>query len=213
MHQLWKKLTFWMDRKPTKVRFITRLSAYVIDWILGGIFTGLPAVFIYAAVSGKSDMFSNLYVFPSLGYSVYWSYLTGVLCLLFGFIYLIYIPYRKYPGQTLGKRFMKIKIARIDGQPLDLKTLLIRQFVGLILLEGVSTVVATYIRQMLTILTGIYLEYYLTAICSVVTVVSAVLVFNTPSARSIHDYLAKTTVILENDKIVQPSKRKKSKHR
>ena len=77
-------------------------------------------------------------------------------------------------------------------------------------MEGVSTVVATYIRQLLTLLTGIYLEYYITAVCSVITVVSAVIVFNTPSARSIHDYIARTTVILESDNIIVNAPKKKA---
>ena len=74
MRQLWKKLTFWVDRKPSKVNFSTRLIAYALDWAIGGIIAGLPAVAIYGLVTDRSDMFSDLYVFPSLGYSVCWSY-------------------------------------------------------------------------------------------------------------------------------------------
>ena len=44
MRQLWKKLTFWVDRKPSKVNFSTRLIAYALDWAIGGIIAGLPAV-------------------------------------------------------------------------------------------------------------------------------------------------------------------------
>ena len=36
MRQLWKKLTFWVDRKPSKVNFSTRLIAYALDWAIGG---------------------------------------------------------------------------------------------------------------------------------------------------------------------------------
>ena len=89
MRKLWKRLTFWIDRKPTKVKFSTRFIAYAIDWVIGGIFSGLPAVLIYAAVTKRSDMFSKLYVFPSLGFPVYWSYLTGCLCLLFSVFYFV----------------------------------------------------------------------------------------------------------------------------
>lgn len=213
MHHLWKKLTAWIDRKPTKVKFSTRVIAYIIDWVIGGIISGLPAVFIYAGVTGRSDMFSDLYVFPALGFSVAWSYLAGCLCVIFGLIYYVYIPYKKYPGQTLGKRWMKLKMIKADGTDIDLKTLLIRQGIGLMLLESGAIVVSTYIRQMLTLLTGIYLEYYIIAVGSFLTIISAVIVFNTPSARSIHDYLAKTRVVLESENFNQISTIQKNKPR
>lgn len=213
MRNLWKKLTSWLDRKPSQVKFSTRLIAYAIDWAIGGVIAGFPAVLLYAAVTKRSDMFSNLYVFPALGYPTYWAYIAGILCIIVAFVYFVYIPYKKYPGQTLGKKWMKIKIMRLDGEPLDLKTLMIRQIGGLMLIEGVSMVVANYLRQMLTLLTGFYVEYYLLAIGSFITVISCILVFNTPSHRAIHDYMAKTRVALENEVYVPKKERIKNKKR
>lgn len=213
MHKLWKKLTRWVDRKPSRVTFVTRVIAYAIDWALGGIICGLPAVAIYGLVTKRSDMFSDLYVFPSLGFSYGWSYLAGFLCFIVALVYLIYIPYKVYPGQTLGKRIMKLKIVRIDGKPLDLKTLVIRHIVGLIILESVAVVVSRYLRQMLTLATGFYFEYYLTAIGAFITMISAIIVYNTPSRRAIHDYLAKTRVALLEEPIQESVKKTKPKHK
>ncbi|MFR7590907.1 MAG: RDD family protein [Longibaculum sp.] len=214
MQKLWKKLTPWLDRKPSQVKFSTRFIAYVIDWAIGGVVAGFPAVLLYAAITKRSDMFSDLYVFPALGYPTYFSYIAGFSCLLVAIIYYVYIPYKKYPGQTLGKKWMKIKIMKMNGDPLDLKTLFIRQICGLMLIEGVSMVVSNYLRQMLTLATGIYLEYYLLAIGSLITVISCVLVFNSPSKRAIHDYMAKTRVALETEEYKPVDNKKiKSKHK
>lgn len=213
MHKLWKKLTRWVDRKPSRVSFLTRVIAYALDWALGGIICGLPAVAIYGLVTKRSDMFSDLYVFPSLGFSYGWSYLAGFLCFLVALIYLIYIPYKIYPGQTLGKRIMKLKIVRIDGKPLDIKTLVIRHIIGLVVLESVAVVVSRYLRQMLTLATGFYFEYYLTAVGAFITMISAIIVYNTPSRRAIHDYLAKTRVALLDEPIQEPVKKAKPKHK
>lgn len=213
MHQLWKKITFWIDRYPSKVPLGKRVCAYVIDWAIGGIITGLPAVFIYAGVTKRTDMFSDLYVFESLGYSSYWAYITGLLCVVMSMIYYVYIPYKKYPGQTLGKKMMHLKIVHNkDYGEVSLKALLLRQVIGLTIIEGSAIVVFTYIEQMLTLITGVYLEYYLGMIGGVITIISGVFVFSTVSHRAIHDYISGTRVVLEDEtRYVKKPKKKKRK--
>ena len=91
---LWAKHTKWLDRNPVKIPVSKRVIAYAIDWAVGGIISGFPAVLFYGGVTGRSDMFSDLYVFPSLGFPTYWSYLAGILCIVVAFVYYIYIPYK-----------------------------------------------------------------------------------------------------------------------
>ena len=145
------KLTSWIDQRNNDVQFNKRFGAYVLDWIIGGIFTGLPAVMMYGAITGKSDMFSDLYVFQALGFEAYWAYLAGALCIVFALFYYVYVPYKIYPGQTLAKKWLNIKIVMEDDSAVTLKALLLRQVVGLFLLESGSLVVCGYIRQMITL--------------------------------------------------------------
>lgn len=197
---IWHKITRWIDRKPVKVPISKRIIAYVIDWAVGGIISGFPAVLIYGAVTDRSDMFSDLYVFPGLKYPMYWSYISGILCIVIAYFYYIYIPYYKYPGQTLAKHWLGIKIVNNeDYSDVSLKTLLIRQGIGLFLLEGSAIVVTDYLRQMLTLASGVYLEYYLEIIGMFITIFSGILVISTDSQRSLHDYLAKTRVVMEDE--------------
>nr|WP_241415992.1 hypothetical protein [Clostridium beijerinckii] len=72
---------------------------------MGGIISGFPAILIYSAVTKKGDMFSNLYVFASLGYSNGWAYLAGGLCFIAALIYYVYIPYKKVPWSDNWKAF------------------------------------------------------------------------------------------------------------
>ena len=116
-----------IDQTTCDVEFSKRFLSYVVDWGLGGIFTGLPAVLTYGAVTGKSDMFSDLYVFQALGFDK--SYVAGI-----GTIYLhcfiIYIPWKVYPCQTLGKAFDGVScILKTDGNAVDLKTPIFVSFV------------------------------------------------------------------------------------
>ncbi|AWK51678.1 RDD family protein [Clostridium beijerinckii] len=198
MHKLWGKITSWVDKKPSNVSISKRLLAYIIDWCLGGIITGFPAVLIYSAVTKKEDMFSNLYVFASLGYSNGWAYLAGSLCFIAALIYYVYIPYKKYNGQTIGKHLVKIKIVKADYSDIDLKTLLIRQIIGLMIIEGAAIVMTSYLIQLLTLVTGFYFEYYLGIAGRILTIASGILVLSTLSHRAIHDYISGTTVVSEN---------------
>ncbi len=189
-----KKLLSWIDITPNDVAYSRRLGAYAIDWAVGGILTGFPAVILYAAVTKRTDYFSDLYVFPSLGYSTMWSYLVFALCLVMFMFYFVYVPSKMHPGQTLGKRIMKIKVTNMDNNQPTPKQWMQRQVIGLLILEGSATIMSTYLREVLTLATGTYFEYSFGYVAVMITMISAVLVFATPSHRSIHDYISKTKV-------------------
>ena len=190
------KLTSWIDQRNNNVEFNKRLGAYILDWIIGGIFTGIPAIFIYGGVTGRSDMFSDLYVFEALGFASYWGYIAGILCVLFALFYYVYVPYKIYPGQTLAKKWLHFKIVMEDDSPVTLKALMIRQVLGLFILESGSLVVCSYIRQIITLFTGVYVDYIWQWIGSIVLIGSAMLAGGTRSHRAVHDYMAKTKVVL-----------------
>ena len=81
MTGLYTKLYAITDHTPCDVDTPKRFGAYILDWVVGGIFTGLPAVLLYSGLSKKQDMFGGLYVFESLGYARSWAFLAGALSL------------------------------------------------------------------------------------------------------------------------------------
>lgn len=190
-----KKIFKWIDQTPNEVNMSSRLYAYLIDWIVGGVLCAFPAVVIYGLITRRSDVFTDLYVFPALGYSQAWSYLGGILCIAAALVYFIYIPYKKFDGQTLGKKIMKIKIVNKDGSRVTLHSLFVRQFVGLIIMESGAVVVGGYLRQMATLALSFDVDSWWQMTGSILIIVSALLMIATLSHRALHDYLAHTKVI------------------
>jgi hypothetical protein len=210
-----------------------RIFAYAIDWVCGGVFISFPAVVVYGAISGGSgEVFPDLYVFGAQGYPLWWAYVCCALSLAMFFIYYVVIPYRVWPGQTLGKRVMGQRIVSVHAAVLassslaaqaaeknaqvessstgaattaapaaptpfaapSLRTLLLRHGVGLLLIEGASTLMTGYLIQCLTLTTSWYWDTILYVIAYSVTLVSAVLVFAVRGQLAIHDRLAGTRV-------------------
>lgn len=194
---LFSKLFGWIDETTNDVPFNKRLGAYLLDWAIGGVFLGLPATLLYGFITKRSDMFSDLYVFPALGFSVCWSYIAGLLCVLFALFYYVYVPWKIYPGQTLGKKWLRIKIVNLDGTDVSLKGLLLRYVVGMFLLESGALVVGSYIRQMITLLLAFNVDYYWQWLGIILFIASAMLAAGTASHRALHDYIGKTKVVLE----------------
>ena len=189
------KITGWLDQTPNATPLGKRLGAYAIDWALGGIFCGFPAVLMYGSITGKSDMFSDLYVFEALGHERYWGILAGLLCILFALVYYVYIPWKVWEGQTLGKRALHLRIEKTDGNKVELRDLLLRQVLGIFLLEGSVFIITGYIRQLVTLTTRFYVDAIWQYIGIAITLLSAILVVYTKSHRALHDYIAGTKVI------------------
>lgn len=205
---IFHKIRNLFDQTPSNVPMNKRFGAYVADWALGGIFCGLPAVFMYGGVTGKSDMFSNLYIFESLGFDRMWGILAGLLCILFALFYYVYVPWKIYPGQTIGKKWAGLRIARVDGRQVGLKELLLRQAFAIFLLEGSMFIISGYIRQTITLITRFYVDVYWQYLAIVITFVSLLMVVYTQSHRAIHDYIAKTKVVLATASIISKKENK-----
>lgn len=173
----------------------SRVYASVIDWLVGGIVSGLPGVLAYAIMTGTSKPLKNLYAFEAAGYSSLTTMIIAMVCLLFGIAYYVLVPWLIFPGQTLGKHWMHLQIVHPDGSPMRLRDYLVRQVIGLIILEGAATATATYLRVMITTGTRFYVDGYFSVFWNVVTLISMGLVFGTKKHLAIHDYLAHTAVV------------------
>jgi len=193
---IFRKLSSKLDHTPNDIPMGKRLGAYFIDWSLGGIISGFPAVLLYGVITGKSDMFSDLYVFEALGFERYWGMIAGILCLLAAILYYIVVPCKIWRGQTLGKHLLGLRIVRKDGKAVRVKELILRQGIAIFLMEGTLFIISTYIRQLLTLVTWVYVDAIWQYIGIAFTLLSVVLAIYTASHRALHDYIGGTKVVL-----------------
>lgn len=167
-----------------------RFLSYIIDWYIGALAAAFPISIIAEKIYGTMLRQDIIYFEEPFGL------IGGILAIFFASLYYVYIPSTKsYKGQTLGKRICKIKIVKEDNSDVDLKTMLIRQLLGIIVIEGSMYTVSSIWHQLVLITTGIEIITPLKYIGIALVGISSLLILFHSDHKAIHDYLAKTKVI------------------
>lgn len=179
-----------------------RILATMIDWLIGGIICNLPAVLAYAYLDKKSSL-TNLYQLEAIGYSRSDILLILFLCIILTFFYFVIIPWKFFPGQTIGKRIMKLKILKQDGKRLTFIDYVTREFVFLNLIEGSAVSTSNFFRVFLTTTTKIYLDDILNIIWFIMTFISATLLFVRNDHLCLHDRFTKSIVVRTTKKDIK----------
>lgn len=182
------KLFSKLDNEQTNVDMTTRAFAYIIDWVLGSFVTAFPTVFMYMSYTKSTELNQNLLTFPTITYAL----IAGGLSLLFA---MIYIPVKVHKGQTYGKKFMDVKVVKLDGSDVDFKTMLKREVLGRFLLEASLVAVGNYIFQIVVLIAQVNIILPLKCVSSVLCIISILIALKTDSRRMIHDYVGKTKII------------------
>jgi len=176
--------------REASASIVIRFVAYLIDWLLGLLVSAFPLVIIIGSITGSTDVSDNL-----LSIGSPWSIIGGMLAILFGFGYYVLIPWKLWKGQTPGKRILNIVILTEKYKEVTLKALIIRQVVGLFLLEGFLISSSRYLRDLILVITGseilVQYIYYAAIGISLMSVLMAVFSWKN---QALHDRMAKTRV-------------------
>lgn len=194
---LFYRIRCFFDDRPSTVNLSKRFGAYLIDWFLGALIMMFPICLLWLSGTHDMDNMSSVNLFKiaaSMSYSQ--AYLAAFLGIVFALFYYVVIPWKIFPGQTLGKRAMGFKIVKMDESNPDLATLVVRQIIGIMILEGCLYNVSNLWHSLLSLLTGLNFTGILLYEGIIVSVVSALIGMKFVSHRMLHDYIAKTKVTL-----------------
>lgn len=178
------------DANPT----VNRVVCAAIDFVVGAVLLMGPAALPYYYLSGTASM-TSLTDYVTLGYPVWLPTVLAVVGLVLGFFYYVIVPWKIWPGQTLGKHLGHIRIVRRDRRELDFWTIFLRQFVGVMFLELGLTCDMLLIPQLITLLTGSSdAGTTFQSVGITITVVSIVLFSANKRRLALHDRFAGTRV-------------------
>lgn len=164
-----------------------RIFAFLIDWYFGWVFAAIPVGWLWNVLTREKTINTDILLFEKP-----YGLLAGVLGILFGIVYYYVIPL-KYDGQTLGKKFLSLKITDENGEALNAKDLAKRQIIGLLLLESPLLLVGNYVTQMITMYTFDAVGTVLNWVKVAILIISCFMVVKKGTA--IHDSIAHSIVI------------------
>lgn len=176
--------------KSKEVSLTSRFLSYLIDWYVGGLCTSIPISIISQKLT-NTMLNQNIIEFKE-PYGI----IAGVLAILFAIFYFVIVPTYIYKGQTLGKRICKIKIVQKSNKDITLKNILLRQVLGIMIIEGTLISASAIWHSILTIITKINFVSPLMYAGFVLTGFSIILMLFKGENRAMHDYLAGTKVIV-----------------
>lgn len=177
-----------------KVSTFKRGIAAILDMYIASVLANIPILFIYSIETGETKMTKPIYALSSKS-----GILACILGILMVWIYYVVLPVYKFNGQTLIKKLLGIKVVKIDGRNVDLKTMIRREVLGSMIVEGGFMISGDYLRQLILIISGSKMIYKgLIYISFSITILSIILMIFLKQNRTIHDYIAGTRVLSLN---------------
>lgn len=166
------------------VRFI----AYLIDWYIGALVTALPMAVCAQKLYGDVTM-QNI-----LSFEAPYGLVAGFFSLLCAVLYFVVLPALVWQGQTLGKHFLHVKIVSADGSKASVSQLLLRQVIGIIVVEGALVTASTVLRNVLQLVLGINVAYGM-YVGIAISLISVAMLWFTKGHRALHDFIGGTKVV------------------
>ncbi len=179
--------------------YLKRFAAFFTDWYLASLLAAIPVI-IMQSIYGKDLIILNSLEDIPLSYA--WT--GGILALtVYAFYYCVFplIPARKdtpgkrKEGQTPGRWLFHIQVTSCNDTPLTIRQLLLRDFVGFLLLQGYLTSANIYILILVQRTFDIYIIPYVQSIYYITSAISLVLLLFGKKKQMLHDKIGNCRMI------------------
>lgn len=175
--------------KTSTVTPIRRLIAYVIDWYLATIVSGIPLMLVNSMKSGSASINTSI---PDGMEGWIW----GIISICLGIFYYWLLP-MIMNGSTPGKKLMHFRIvSKKTGELPSIGSLFLRQVVGILFLEGAIAFPSQLLRELLTRLISENTVSMLQTAMVIITVISISFGLYSPSRQMIHDIIGNTVEVM-----------------
>lgn len=177
--------------QANELSMIKRLVSYGLDWYVGAMIASLPIIITYMIRNdevGIVPMSLSVLASPD-------NLIAGGLSFLGAIGYYALVPAFVWPGQTLGKKLLKLKIVSNDYRRASTGQILNRQIMAILIVEGSVYSSSNILHQLLTILFKINIAGVYGYLGLGITGISIGLVLVLKSKRALHDFIAGTRVI------------------
>ena len=169
-----------------------RLFAFIIDFICGSISVSVIPLLITSIYTQEKEFTVNsLMKLPIL--------LQMICCIvetIIGIYYYCIYPLSKYhKGQTIGKRLIKIKVVKDNGNDIDFITIAKRELLGSMIIEGETAFPSAFVRYIGFLFISTQLSMIITIFSIIVSVLSVVWCVLNKNRKMFHDIIAKTQVV------------------
>lgn len=181
---------FGVQLKKVNVNNFSRVIAYIIDWYIATMVSSIPIVLITSMVNHTTVITQELNKLP-----IMWAVITGILAIVFYIGYYVVLELKVYKGQTFGKRIMKLKVVKDDGSDVDLKTILLREGLGVMIIEGYLANSSSYLRQIIQLFTDYNIMDMAVYLFGIISAISILMGMASSKRKMIHDHIAKTHII------------------
>ena len=165
-----------------------QLGAFIIDWLIIAIIINLITTFSRTIITGEQTIDNY---FP--GYPGNQGYILGITAFVVSYIYMVIFPLLF--KETLGKKWLHIKIVKNDGSPASFITRTIRFFV-ITIVEPRLYNFSLVFYLLVSMITGVSLGTPFEIISWVVTIISGMYAIIAKNGM-FHDKIANTKVVLE----------------
>lgn len=128
-----------------QARPLSRMLSTMFDWAIA---YAVALLFSFQSILAFIEAISNSTP-ANITAAFLDALITGSILIIFIIIYFLILPIY-WKGQTVGKRFFRIRIVKTNGQPLDFQTMFIREVFGIILV-GLASLGASVVAEWFTI--------------------------------------------------------------